>query len=358
MSSDRVVAPSCETLAEILSQPEAWSAVLGALGRNAVVPEILRTTSRASEWLFLGCGTSFYLAEAAAATWTLLTGVPARALPASEALLFPKLALPSGNGTQALVISRSGSTSEAVRAARQLREQHKIPTLGLTCTPGTPLEAACDATITLSGAEEKSTVMTRSFTAMLAALQYLASRRAALDSYGQALDRLAEHCAPLLPELNARVASFVAQNTFAAYVFLGQGPFFPVAREAALKVTEMSCSYGQAFHTLEFRHGPKAIVGPETCLVFFLSESNMQTETEVLTEMKALGATTVTVANRGSAAVRASSDLAFEFLFDGPETALLAPFVVPAQLLGVHTGLKKGLDPDHPRHLSRVVILD
>ena len=96
------------------------------------------------------------------------------------------------------------------------------------------------------------------------------------------------------------------------------GPFYAVAREARLRVTEMSCCYGQTYHTLKFR----AICG------------------------------------RASEAVRRSSDLVLELGATAPEISLLAPFIVPAQLLGFHTGTKKGLDPDYPRHLSRVVILD
>jgi glucosamine--fructose-6-phosphate aminotransferase (isomerizing) len=109
---------------------------------------------------------------------------------------------------------------------------------------------------------------------------------------------------------------------------------------------------------LEFRHGPKSIVAPETCLTFFLSETAMQAESEVLVEMKALGGTIVAVCDRATDAVRRSSDLVFELEADVPEGALIAPFIVPAQLLGFHTGVKKGFNPDEPKNLSRVVILD
>ncbi len=127
--------------------------------------------------------------------------------------------------------------------------------------------------------------------------------------------------------------------------------------EASLKVMEMSCSYSQVFHTLEFRHGPKAIVSPDTCLTFFISESGYQAECEVLSEMKELGGVTIAVCNRANQVIQSSSDLLFELGFAGPELATLAPFVVPAQLLGFFTGIKKKLDPDHPKNLTRVVIL-
>jgi glucosamine--fructose-6-phosphate aminotransferase (isomerizing) len=74
--------------------------------------------------------------------------------------------------------------------------------------------------------------------------------------------------------------------------------------------------------------------------------------------MKSLGATTLAVANRADDIVLAASDLVVELQLDVPEYARLAPYLFASQLLGLHTGLKKGLDPDSPRNLSRVVVLD
>jgi glucosamine--fructose-6-phosphate aminotransferase (isomerizing) len=139
---------------------------------------------------------------------------------------------------------------------------------------------------------------------------------------------------------------------------LGQGPYFGLACETALKITEMSVSYAQSFHTLEFRHGPKSIVAPETLVIFLMSERGYDAEREVLREIKRLGGTTLAVTNRAEDRVRAASDLLVEFAFDLPELARLAPHAFAGQFAGLYTGLKKGLDPDNPRNLSRVVILD
>lgn len=349
---------SSHTLAEILSQPEIWRHALSDLERGGVIEKILEETKARVGWIFVGCGTSHYLAEAAAAAWTMMTGQPARALPASELLLFPRLAVRAAETSQAVVISRSGKTSEAVKAANMLSQQCRIPTLGITCAADSPLEKACDRTIRLLVADEKSMVMTRSFSSMLLALQFLASTKTQTTEFAFQIGRLADHFAERIRSLAARVEAFVAAHSFADYVFLGQGPFYALAREASLKATEMSCSYSQAFHTLEFRHGPKAIVSPETCLTFFLSESGSQAEAEVLAEMHELGGVTIAICNRASEDVLRSTDLVFELGFDGPELATLAPFIVPAQLLGFFTGVKKNLNPDAPRNLSRVVILD
>ena len=349
---------STHTLAEILSQPGVWLSCLGELANSASCKAVMSKAASRKEWLFVGCGTSYYLAEAAAASWTLLTGQSARAFPASELLLFPKLAQLQTKDLQVVIISRSGRTSEAIRVAELLSLKHNLSALGITCAPDSELAKACEISLALPCADEKSMVMTRSFTSMLLALLLLAAAKADAREFTSSFEAISAALSSRINSFSDRVESFVCKHSFADYIYLAQGPFFPIAREAALKITEMSCSYAQPYHTLEFRHGPKSIVSPETCLTFFLSESGMQAESEVLVEMKQLGGTIISVCNRATEAVRRSSDLLFELEAGVPELALLAPFIVPAQLLGFHTGIKKGYNPDAPRNLSRVVILD
>jgi glucosamine--fructose-6-phosphate aminotransferase (isomerizing) len=273
-------------------------------------------------------------------------------------LLFPRLAQLNSAVLQAVIISRSGRTSEAVRAAELLSREHNLATIALTCASDSDLAKVCQLAIVLPVADEKSMVMTRSFTCMLLAILQLAVSQTRAPSISPSIEAVASAVSARIQSCNTSIESFIASHSFADYIYLAQGPFFAIAREAALKITEMSCSYAQAYHTLEFRHGPKSIVSPQTCLTFFLSESALQAESEVLVEMKELGGTIITVCNRAPESVRRASDLLFELEVDVSELALLVPFIVPAQLFGFHAGVKKGFNPDEPRNLSRVVILD
>jgi len=350
--------PGADSLTEILSQPQFWGRCLEGLEREGSLAHIRQPFHSASQWLFIGCGSSYYVALAAAAAWSRITGMRARAIPASELLLFPDLALADSEDLAAVVISRSGRTSEAVEAARLLEREKNIRVLAVTGTPDQPLEQIATATLPLLPCDEQSTVMTRSFTSMLLGLQYLAACQADDSSLRQSLGKLPGLTQPAMDSLHPRVRDFVGARQFADYVCLGQGPFFGLACETALKITEMSVSYAQSFHTLEFRHGPKSIVGPETLIIFLLSEQGYDAECDVLQEIKGLGGTTLAVANRADKRARAASDLLVEFDLDLPEVARLAPYVFAGQLTGLYTGLRKGLDPDHPRNLSRVVVLD
>jgi glucosamine--fructose-6-phosphate aminotransferase (isomerizing) len=312
--------------------------------------------AQGAEWIFVGCGTSYYLALSAAATFNHLN-LPARAVPASDLLLYPALTLHAGRQYIPVVISRSGRTSEAIRAAQLLEKKFHLPTIAITCADRQPLEASCSVTLKLLDADEKSTVMTRSFSSMLLGLQYLAASVSGNAAFGDGLLALPRQVESLIKDLAQRLQSFANSRTFSDFVFLAQGPLFGVASECMLKLTESSCSYTQVFHSLEFRHGPKSIAGPETLLTFLISESSYDAEVELLEEMKALGAATMIIANRVDKRALRASDLAIELGLESPEYARLAAFVIAGQLYGVYYGLKKGLNPDSPKNLTRVVEL-
>jgi glutamine---fructose-6-phosphate transaminase (isomerizing) len=350
-------APGAHALAEILSQPRCWDECFQALGRDDWLEQTRKLFAPHSDVLLIGCGSSYYVALAAAASWTALTGSRARAVPASDLLLFPKLVLSDSSPTQPVLISRSGRSSEVLEAAEYLEKKRNIRTLAISCAAQQPLEKISTLTLRLLPADETSTVMTRSFTSMLLALQFLAATLSRQSAFLESLRKLPTSAQAALDGLQGRVQQFVQANEFADYVFLGQGPFYGLACESMLKVKEMSRSYAQCFHTLEFRHGPKAIVSPEALVGLLLSETGFEAEREVLEEAKELGGTTLVVANRADDRTRRAADFLVELQLGAPEYARLAPYVFTGQLLGLFTGLKKGLDPDRPRHLTRVVEL-
>jgi glucosamine--fructose-6-phosphate aminotransferase (isomerizing) len=192
---------------------------------------------------------------------------------------------------------------------------------------------------------------------MLVALQYLAGHAFHAKEFIRGLEDLPRQCETVLG-VRETIQEFASHRGFADSVFLGQGPFHAIAQEATLKLTEMSCSYAQSFHTLEFRHGPRAVAASGTLVTFFLSQSGYAAEAAVLQDIRQSGAALMVIANRADEAIYRAADLVIELDLTVPEFARLAPAVIPAQLLGLYTALAKGLDPDQPRNLTRVVTLN
>lgn len=343
-----------QTLVEIHHQPAVWKTALDYLS-SLNLQELLKGKEPGKvEWVFVGCGTSYYLAQAAAMSLTSLLDTPARAVPASEILLQPQLVFP-GEGTKyfPVLISRSGHTSEVLQAAEYLQSKG-LEFLAVTCD-GRELEQASTRTLRLPVVEH-STVMTSSFTTMLMALQYIAATFAGKQDVLDAFRALPEYVEALIAKYAPQVESF-AKKPFEDIAILGQGVFYAIASEAALKVMESSSTYAQYFHTLEFRHGPKSIAGEGTLIGALISDFGYNSEVPVLREMKELGATTMAVVNVATDELREATDLLIELNLPTPEIARPIAYILWGQLLGSHRGLEKGLDPDNPRNLSRVVTI-
>jgi glucosamine--fructose-6-phosphate aminotransferase (isomerizing) len=344
-----------KTLKEIYGQAAVWQRCLQDLGQMDLASLVDGYDPRIMEWVFVGCGTSYYLAQAAAASLTALLQVPARAVPASEILLQPDLVFPRGAAQCfPILISRSGHTSEVLQVADYLKRQ-KAEFLAVTCD-GRELLQTTDRVLKLHVLEE-STVMTASFTSMVLALQYLAATIAGNQEFIGHLRQLPGHLDRLLAVYGPQVKKFAERQPFEDVAFLGQGPLYAIASEVALKVMESSSTYAQYFHTLEFRHGPKSIVGPGTLVGGLISESGYATEAPVLLEMKELGSQIMVIANSVTAELRSAADLLVELELPVPELARIIVYVVWGQLLGSYSGLRKGLDPDNPKNLSRVVTI-
>jgi glucosamine--fructose-6-phosphate aminotransferase (isomerizing) len=232
-----------------------------------------------------------------------------------------------------------------------------VQTLGVTCNPQSVLEKLCTHSFKLTWADEKSTVMTRSFTSILLAFQRLGLQFVGDHLLSSALDQLPRCGEAWLDGQAGKIREFAGKRKFDDYVFLAQGAHYWLAQEAALKVTEMSSSYAQVYHSMEFRHGPRSIAGPNTLITLFLSEAAAAAETVLARELKELGAAICVITNRATPQLRYSCDLLIDLGLDVPEFARYAVNAIPAQLLGTAVGLRKGLNPDAPKNLTRAVVL-
>ena len=349
--------PGEQTLQEIFSQPLVWSETETQLRESQLLEKFSNLFSPRSPWLFVGCGSSYYLSRLIAALWTKRFYIPATGVPASEFLFAPDETLRRLGTEQVVLMSRSGETTEVLRAAELLRKHHTVQTLGVTCNPQSPLEKLSAHSFKLTWADEKSPIMTRSFTSILLAFQRLGLQFVSDIEFSRALDHLPRQGQDWLDSHTKKIQEFAGKKLFADYIFLGQGAHYWLAQEAGLKVTEMSSSYAQVYHSMEFRHGPRSVAGPDTLITFFVSEAAADEETLLVRELKELGAAICVVVNRATPELKRYSDLLIELGLDGPEFARYAVTAIPAHLLGAAIGMRKGLNPDAPRNLTRAVVL-
>jgi fructoselysine-6-P-deglycase FrlB-like protein len=288
------------TSAEILSQPAIWTQAVALLD---VVEDLL--PSPGARVAVIGCGTSYFMAQAVAGLRESAGQGETDAFVASEAPVTRRYDL-------VIAISRSGTTTEVVRALNAFADG--VSTLAITAVDDTPVVDAADAAIVLDFADEESVVQTRFATAALALLRA----------------HIGGDLAPVISEAETALAAPlpVDPTGFEQFVFLGRGWSVGLTAEAALKFREAACAWTESYPAMEYRHGPISVAGART-LVWLLADG----DPSVAEEIRATGATV--------------------HIAPGDPMAELATI----QRTAVALAEARGLDPDRPAHLTRSVVL-
>lgn len=339
---------------DIKSQASAWEAALAAVESQAEDLEKF-FAEKPGELLFAACGSPYYLGLANATLWRELLGLHVTVVPSSEIMLFPETVLPTAGRPVLLIASRSGETTETVRAAETFAERFPGHTILICCRSESRMGRLADLAIVIPEGNEVVIPQTRSFSSMYLAAQYLV---ALLDDDAELADAL-RRVPDLLPGLLDRwepVVKRAAEADWDSAVFLGGGPLYGVAVEATLKLTEMSLSSAVAYHTLEVRHGPRSVIDERTLVVGLGSLRGAPYERQVLAE---LAEETPHVLAFTPGDGWDLSELAAEIPLGGriPDHALGLLYLPLLQLLAYHRALHKGVNPDESRNLTSYIEL-
>ncbi|MEU8367167.1 SIS domain-containing protein [Micromonospora tulbaghiae] len=287
---------------EIAAQPETWRRAADLIARSRAMEMLPRQGERVA---VVGCGTSFFMAQSCAALREALGQGETDAFAASE---FPARRYYD----RVVAITRSGTTTEILRLLGQLPADSRSTVI--TTAADRPAAKLANASVVLDFADEESVVQTRFATTALAAW------RAGLGENltPAVLEAQASLNAPLDPALADRQQ----------FTFLGTGWTVGVAHEAALKVREAAQVWAESYPAMEFRHGPISVVDHRSVVWIFGEPVPGLRE-----DLAASGALVV------QTGIDAMADL------------------TTAQRLAVELAVRRGLNPDRPRLLSRAVVL-
>ena len=348
--------PGHHSFREITTQAASWQGALDAVGRQRSALEALLDAHRDREHLYIGCGSTHYLALFAAPYTQALTGRPCRAAPSSEVTWQTGTLLAPGARPLVVALSRSGETSETIMAVNRLRERG-CEALTISCYDDTDLSRASSLTVAIPEGREESFAQTRSFAGMLIASQAVAALAAGDTGLLADLARLpglAERLIARAAPLDERIGQ---DEAIKRITYLGSGPLYGLASEATVKMKEMSLSLAEPYHFMEFRHGPMSLVDREHLVVALLSEGMREYELGVFDDLRQRGARLVVVGNR-LGDLPGEFEAVLDLEADLPERAcpvLYLPFV---QLLAYYRAIGRGLDPDRPRNVVMAIRLD
>lgn len=341
---------------EIASQPEVWEATYRRLQASRQAHSELLFSQCWDAIIFAGCGSTHYLALAAANLHQQLSGQRTRGVPSSEIVFFPAGVYPDIMGQSILLValSRSGETTETLRA---VDEQHVrgMPALAITCHGESPLAQRSEAAFVAEEAREESVPQTRSFSSMYLATQFLAGVTAGDEAFLEALEQLPARGRAILSR-SSELAAQIGTMDWARVILLGSGAYYGLACEGMLKLKEMALDWSEAYHFAEFRHGPISLVDDQTLVIGLLTDRAADAERAVLAEVRALGGQTLAIGEQPAAGEPATYTVALESRL--PELARGCLYLLPLQLLALNRARARGLDPDRPRYLRQAVVLE
>lgn len=336
------------TRVEIMTQPEAWSKALEDLKHQTEALRSLIGSQKYSQVVFTGCGSTYYLSIAAASLLSKMAGIPSRGLPASEIWFEPEMYFRNGERALLVAVSRSGETTETLRACQSFRGHQLGDILTFSCYPGRSLAGLGDINIVLTSGQEESVAQTRAFSTLYLGTMVFAALWAGKNELIAELSQLPAICRRLLRDYTSLAQHIGTDTSLDRFYYLGSGERYGLACELSLKMKEMSLSHSEPFHFLEFRHGPKSMATPGAMVIGLISEGNYDQEMKVLNEMKEQGASTLSLGEVNTDIVFASgvSPLARNLLY-----------LPVGQLLAYERAMSRGLNPDQPKNLTVFVEL-
>ena len=353
---------------EIYEQPEAVSKTIdGRIGGEDVLDNIfgLGSTdlfSKVERIQIVACGTSLHAGRVAANWFSSIAELPCQVDYASEY----RYRNPHVDKNSLLItISQSGETADTLAALNYAKEKDYLSTLTICNVPTSSLARESDFSLFTNAGPEIGVASTKAFTTQLAGLMLLALSLAKSRGLNPKLRGRIIQALRLLPEtiaeaLNSKeqmveIAPNIANKDNA--LFLGRGIFYPIAKEGALKLKEISYIHAEAYPAGELKHGPLALIDENMPVIALAPESEIAEKLiSNLEEVKARGGTLYVIADPS-----VNMDVKSGKLIHMPECDFfMTPIVynIPLQILSYEVALLRGTDIDQPRNLAKSVTVE
>ena len=353
---------------EIYEQPEAiLNTIDGRVGGDDVLDNIFglessELFSKVERIQIVACGTSLHAGRVAANWLSSISELPCQIDYASEY----RYKNPHVDKNSLLItISQSGETADTLAALRYAKEKDYLGSVAICNVPTSSLARESDFVLFTNAGPEIGVASTKAFTTQLAGLMLLALSLAKSRDLNPMLRTRVVTGLRTLPEVInetlelknkiLEIAPEIASKDNA--LFLGRGMFYPIAKEGALKLKEISYIHAEAYPAGELKHGPLALIDEDMPVIALAPESEIAEKlVSNLEEVKARGGTIYVFADPS-----VTMDVKNGALIKMPKCDfLLTPIVytIPLQLLSYEVALLRGTDIDQPRNLAKSVTVE
>jgi glucosamine--fructose-6-phosphate aminotransferase (isomerizing) len=346
---------------EIFEEPKVTQAFL-TRGFKQVEEVASEISSKQYEMVYItGSGTSYHAGLAAQYAISTLTRLVTSLIPASEFESW----VPSKPARKSLLIavSQSGESMDVLAAAKAAQSKG-IDVLAVTNTESSSLMKMAHYTILTRAGRELAVTATKSHLAQLMALFLLSAHLGEKEGVGTF------DCAQLKKQLlNAptiigktiesvndqvnRLAKAYSHQSF--FFLLGSGPNYSTALEGALKLKEACNIFAEGFASREFLHGPIQLVDQRTSLFFLLTEDQIDNALQEIESIRKFGASVFSVFDGKNGLLKEASSELIRVPSGFPKVFSSLIYIIPLQLFAYYSSVARGLNPDKPEKLTKVV---
>ena len=347
-------------LREIHEQPKVIADTLLEAFKQArdILQEL--DASKLSMVYFTGSGTSYHACLAANYALSALTRISSTTLPASEFSSWVRKS--ERTGTAVVAVSQSGESTDVMAAVRSATNAG-MRTIGVTNSEGSSLAKQAEFQLLSKAGEEKAVTATKSFTATLAAAYALVLELAKAVVPASAASEQLERNLRSAPDQTQLTIALTEDRVKALtskladrelYFMLGSGANFPSALEGALKLKESCNFYAEGFATREFLHGPMQLVDSRTPVFLLQGPEESEQVAQLAKSFLKFGAATVII-RRKAAGTTANGVDTIDVAPDIEDVFSPFVYIIPLQLYAFYAALARGLNPDSPLKLTKVV---
>lgn len=306
------------------------------------------------KFAFFGCGSSYMLAKSTAALFHSLPGTSACAVPAGDYIVDPVSWREAVRDSIIVTLSRSGRTSEIVRAANHIKNTSGCPIVSISTQEKNDVSPMCDLDLVLDWCYDRSVCQTRTVTNLYAATLLLAAAYSKGEALGSAVRAAAASSADFQAKSRPALERLAALN-WDNVVVLADGPVCGIAEEGALAFTEICMLYGRYFHPLDYRHGPIVISDEKTLTLMLLNPAEEKLQGAMVRDVMNHGGPVMTVSAQPGNPYGAAEHFQVEGIDAFPAWGI--PFIYLAQMLSLLKSVALGGNPDAPKGLDAYITL-
>lgn len=361
------------TLKEIYQQPDVILNSLNNGGRIKNISEVklggleekTDILKNINNIILLGCGTSFHAGLYGMFFFKQIGNF--NTVQVFDGAEFNELDIPKIGNTAFILVSQSGETKDLYRCI-EIAKNKNIITIGIINVVDSLIAREVDCGIYCNAGKEVGVASTKAFTSQVICLIMTSIWFAQIHNINinkrinmiKDIQNLSNDFLNTLDSCNKEIINLIKKINIHNNLFLlGKGCDEIIAKEGALKIKEISYIHAEGYSASSLKHGPFALLDENFPIILFNLDQTYTTKVmNSYHEIKSRNAPIIIITNDEEIMKENSINQDNNILIPKNNTFSSLLGIIPIQLLAYYLSINKGINPDKPKNLAKVVTVE